>query len=55
MGLHIPTDVIVIVWSVIAATVLIMGVFTKLYRKAGPNEATAGSNSLFERTGKLYA
>ena len=39
MGLHIPTDVIVIVWSVIAATVLIMGVFTKLYRKAGPNEA----------------
>ena len=39
MALHIPTDVIVIVWSVVAATVLIMGVFTKLYRKAGPNEA----------------
>lgn len=39
MGLHIPTDVIVIVWSAVAATLLIMGVFTKLYRKAGPNEA----------------
>ena len=39
MGFHIPTDVVVIVWSVIAATVLLMGVFTKLYRKAGPNEA----------------
>jgi len=39
MALHIPTDVIVIVWSVVAATVLIMGVCTKLYRKAGPNEA----------------
>jgi len=39
MGLHIPTDVVVIVWSVIAATVLIIAVFTRLYRKAGPNEA----------------
>jgi len=39
MGLHIPTDVVVIVWSVVAATVLIIAVFTRLYRKAGPNEA----------------
>src|SRR5271166_4643546 len=39
MGFHIPTDIVVIVWAVIAATVLIIGMFTKLYRKAGPNEA----------------
>src|SRR6476620_5994312 len=39
MGLHIPTDVVVIVWSVVAATILILAVFTRLYRKAGPNEA----------------
>ncbi len=37
--MHIPTDVVVIVWSVVAATVLIIAVFTRLYRKAGPNEA----------------
>jgi flotillin len=39
MGLHIPTDVVVIVWSAVAATVFIIAVFTRLYRKAGPNEA----------------
>jgi flotillin len=39
MGLHIPTDVVVIVWSVAIATILIIAVFTRLYRKAGPNEA----------------
>jgi flotillin len=39
MGFHIPTDVVVIVWSVVIATVLLMALFTKLYRKAGPNEA----------------
>jgi flotillin len=39
MGLNIPTDVVVIVWSVVAATILILAVFTRLYRKAGPNEA----------------
>lgn len=39
MGLHIPTDVLVIVWSVVIATILIIATFTKLYRKAGPNEA----------------
>jgi flotillin len=37
--MHIPTDVVVIVWSVVAATVLIIAIFTRLYRKAGPNEA----------------
>jgi len=39
MGFHIPTDAVVIVWSVVIATILLMAVFTKLYRKAGPNEA----------------
>ena len=39
MGFHIPTDALIIVWSVVIATVLLMAVFTKLYRKAGPNEA----------------
>jgi len=37
--MHIPTDVVVIVWSVVVATILIIAVFTRLYRKAGPNEA----------------
>jgi flotillin len=39
MGLHIPTDVVVIVWSVVVATLLLLAIFTRLYRKAGPNEA----------------
>src|SRR5580692_830416 len=39
MGFHIPTDAVVIVWSVVIATILLMALFTKLYRKAGPNEA----------------
>ena len=39
MGFHIPTDVLIIVWTVVAATVLLMAVFARLYRKAGPNEA----------------
>src|SRR5580698_1665390 len=39
MGFHIPTDAVVIGWSIVAATLLLMAVFTKLYRKAGPNEA----------------
>src|ERR1700683_3895869 len=39
MGFHIPTDAVIIVWCVVIATVLLMALFTKLYRKAGPNEA----------------
>ena len=39
MGFHIPTDAVVIVWCVVIATILLMALFTKLYRKAGPNEA----------------
>ena len=39
MGFHIPTDALIVVWSVVIATVLLMAFFTKLYRKAGPNEA----------------
>ncbi len=39
MGFHIPTDAVIIGWSIVAVTVLLMAVFTKLYRKAGPNEA----------------
>jgi flotillin len=37
--MHLPTDVLVIVWSVVIATILLIAVFTRLYRKAGPNEA----------------
>ena len=37
--MHLPTDVLVIVWSVVVATILLIAVFTRLYRKAGPNEA----------------
>src|ERR1700735_3909639 len=39
MGFHIPTDAVIIVWGVVIATVLLMALFTKLYRNAGPNEA----------------
>jgi len=37
--MHLPTDVLVIAWSVVIATILLIAVFTRLYRKAGPNEA----------------
>src|SRR5690348_5489341 len=36
---QIPTDTFVIAGLAIAAVFLLMGVFAKLYRKAGPNEA----------------
>jgi len=36
---HIPTEVLIIAWTAVAAIILLMAVFAKLYRKAGPNEA----------------
>jgi flotillin len=39
MGLHIPTEALIIAWTAVAAIILLMGVFAKLYRKAGPHEA----------------
>ena len=39
MGFHIPTEVLIIAWTAVAAVVLLMAVFARLYRKAGPNEA----------------
>jgi flotillin len=36
---HIPTDVLVIAATAVAAVVLLMAVFANLYRKAGPHEA----------------
>jgi flotillin len=38
MGFHIPTDVLIIAWTGVAAVVLLISIFAKLYRKAGPNE-----------------
>jgi flotillin len=38
MGLHIPTDVLIIAWTAVAAVVLLISIFARLYRKAGPNE-----------------
>ena len=38
MGFHIPTEVLIIAWTAVAAVVLLISVFAKLYRKAGPNE-----------------
>jgi flotillin len=38
MGFHIPTEVLIIVWTAVAAVVLLISVFARLYRKAGPNE-----------------
>src|SRR5271167_3518931 len=39
MGFHIPTEVIIIAWTAVAAVVLLTAIFARLYRKAGPNEA----------------
>ncbi len=39
MGFHIPTEALIIAWTAVAAVILLMGVFAKLYRKAGPHEA----------------
>ncbi len=36
---HIPTEVLIIAWTAVAAIILLMAIFAKLYRKAGPNEA----------------
>ena len=36
---HIPTEALIIAWTAVAAIVLLMAVFAKLYRKAGPHEA----------------
>ncbi len=36
---HIPTEVLIIAWTAVAAIILLMAVFAKLYRKAGPHEA----------------
>ena len=38
MGFHIPTEVLIIAWTAVAAVVLLISVFARLYRKAGPNE-----------------
>ena len=39
MGFHIPTEVLIIAWTAVAAVVLVTAIFARLYRKAGPNEA----------------
>src|ERR1035441_4091701 len=38
MGFHIPTEVLIVAWTAVAAVVMIIAVFARLYRKAGPNE-----------------
>jgi len=38
MGLHIPTEALIIAWTAVAAVVLLTAIFARLYRKAGPNE-----------------
>jgi len=38
MGFHIPTEVLIIAWTAVAAVVLVTAIFARLYRKAGPNE-----------------
>ena len=39
MNFHIPTEALIIAWTAVGAVVLLMGLFAKLYRKAGPHEA----------------
>src|ERR1017187_4735128 len=38
MGFHIPTEALIVAWTAVAAVVLVIAVFARLYRKAGPNE-----------------
>src|ERR1019366_5612021 len=38
MGFHVPTEALIVAWTAVAAVVLIIAVFARLYRKAGPNE-----------------
>src|SRR5450755_2880526 len=38
MGFHIPTEALIVAWTAVAAVVMIIAVFARLYRKAGPNE-----------------
>ena len=40
MNFHqIPTEALIIAWTAVGAVILLMGLFAKLYRKAGPHEA----------------
>src|SRR3974377_1360523 len=39
MGFHIPTEALIVAWTAVAAVVLVIAIFARLYRKAGPNEA----------------
>ena len=39
MPFHFPTEALIIAWTAVAAVILLMGVFARLYRKAGPHEA----------------
>src|SRR6516164_6950919 len=39
MGFHIPTEALIIAWTAVGAVILLMGLFARLYRKAGPHEA----------------
>ena len=39
MPFHISTEALIIAWTAVAAVILLMGVFARLYRKAGPHEA----------------
>src|SRR5271163_868663 len=36
---HIPTEVLIIAWTAVAAVVLVTAIFARLYRKVGPNQA----------------
>jgi flotillin len=38
MGFHIPTEALIVAWTAVAAVVLVVAIFARLYRKAGPNE-----------------
>jgi flotillin len=38
MGFHVPTEALIVAWTAVAAVVMIIAVFARLYRKAGPNE-----------------
>src|SRR5271157_3843370 len=39
MGFHIPTEVLIIAWTAVAAVVLLLGMFARMFRKAGPHQA----------------
>ena len=54
MGFHIPTEALIVAWTAVAAVVLVIALFARLYRKAGPNEVLVVYGFRGTRVGKWH-